>query len=257
METLSVDLSGKTALVTGGGSGFGRAFAAVLVANGARVCITGRRLNKLEETLAAIPGANDSNSLAVAMDVTDSTSVAAGFDACESQLGLADIVVSNAGISRVGQSHELSEEDWLAVIDTNLNAAYRVSAEGGRRLIAARQPGRVVNVCSILATVVQKGLVAYAASKAGLVQVTKTMAVEWARYGIRVNALAPGYIVTEMNRDYFASDAGKAFIKKVPQRRLGEVHDLDGPLLLLVSDAGAYMTGSVLVVDGGLSLTGP
>lgn len=257
MGTLSADLSGKTALVTGGGSGFGQAFARVLLANGARVCITGRRLNKLKETLAGIANADDSNSLAVAMDVTDPVSVSAGFDACESRLGVADIIVSNAGISRLGLSHELSEEDWLAVIDTNLNAAYRVSAEGGRRLIAAELPGCVVNVSSILAMVVQKGLVAYAASKAGLVQVTKTMALEWARHGIRVNALAPGYVVTEMNSDYFASDAGKAFIKKVPQRKLGEVEDLDGPLLLLVSDAGAYMTGSVLVVDGGLSLTGP
>ena len=257
MAALRVDLSGKTALVTGGGSGFGQGFARVLLANGARVCITGRRLNKLEQTLVDIPGADDRNSLAVAMDVTDPASVVAGFDACESHLGLADIVVSNAGISRVGYSHELSEEDWSAVINTNLNGAYRVSAEGGRRLIAAGHPGCVVNVCSILAQVVQKGQVAYAASKAGLVQVTKTMAVEWARYGIRVNALAPGYVMTEMNRDYFASDAGKAFVKKIPQRKLGSVEDLDGPLLLLVSDAGAYMTGSVLVVDGGLSLTGP
>lgn len=257
MTKLSVDLAGKTALVTGGGSGFGQAFARTLLASGARVCITGRRLNALEDTLAAIPGADPSNSLAVAMDVTDPAAVKAGFDACESKLGLADIVVSNAGISRIGQAHELSEEDWLAVIDTNLNAAYRVSAEGGRRLIAAGQPGCVVNVSSILALVVEKGLAAYAASKAGLVQVTKTMAVEWARYGIRVNALAPGYVVTEMNRDYFATDAGKAFIKKIPQRKLGTPEDLDGPLLLLVSDAGAYMTGSVLVVDGGLSLAGP
>jgi len=257
MAKIGVDLTGKTALVTGGGSGFGQAFARVLRANGARVCVTGRRLNKLEETLAAIPGADATNSLAVVMDVTDPASVAAGFDACESRLGLADIVVSNAGISRVGHAHELPEEDWLAVIDTNLNAAYRVSAEGGRRLIAAGKPGCVVNISSILALVVQNGLIAYAAAKAGLVQVTKTMAVEWARYGIRVNALAPGYVETEMNRDYFATEAGKAFIKKVPQRKLGAPEDLDGPLLLLVSDAGAYMTGSVLVVDGGLSLAGP
>ena len=257
MSDIRVDLSGRTALVTGGGSGFGQAFARVLLANGAKVCITGRRIHKLEETLAGIGEAHAGNSLAVAMDVTDPESVAAGFDACEEQLGLADIVVSNAGIARPGLSHQQSIDDFQAVIDTNLVAAYGVSREGGQRLIAAERPGCIINVASLLAFVVEKGLGAYAASKAGLVQVTRTMAIEWARYGIRVNALAPGYILTDMNRDYFASDAGKTFITHIPQGRLGTPAELDGPLLLLVSDSGSYMTGSVVTVDGGLSLAGP
>jgi NAD(P)-dependent dehydrogenase (short-subunit alcohol dehydrogenase family) len=257
MSKLQVDLSGKTALVTGGGSGFGRAFARVLSANGARVCITGRRLHKLEATLDGIAGANADNSLAVVMDVTEPESIAAGFDACEQQLGIADIVVSNAGIARPGLSHKQSIEDFQAVINTNLIAAYGVAREGGRRLIAAEKPGCVVNVASLLAFVVEKGLGAYAASKAGLVQVTRTMAIEWARYGIRVNALAPGYIRTEMNREYFDTEEGKQFITHIPQYRLGTPEELEGPLLLLVSDAGSYMTGSVVTVDGGLSLAGP
>ncbi len=257
MANIQVDLSGKTALVTGGGSGFGQAFARVLLANGARVCITGRRMHKLEATLADIAGADDSNSLAVTMDVTDPASVATGFDACEAKLGLADIVVSNAGIAKPGLSHQQSLEDFQAVIDTNLVAAYSVAREGGSRLIAAQQPGCVVNVASLLAFVVEKSLGAYAASKAGLVQVTRTMAIEWARYGIRVNALAPGYVLTDMNREYFETDAGKQFIKGIPQYRLGGPEELDGPLLLLASDAGSYMTGTVLTVDGGLSLAGP
>ena len=257
MGKLQVDLAGKTALVTGGGSGFGQSFARVLLANGARVCITGRRMHKLEATLAGIGDANDSNSLAVTMDVTDPASVAAGFDICEAQLGLADIVVSNAGIAKPGFSHEQYIEDFQAVINTNLVAAYGVAREGGRRLIAAQKPGCVVNVASLLAFVVEKGLGSYAASKAGLVQVTRTMAVEWARYGIRVNALAPGYILTDMNRTYFDTDHGKRFITGIPQSRLGATDELDGPLLLLVSDAGSYMTGSVVTVDGGLSLAAP
>ena len=234
-------LDGKTALVTGASSGLGAHFARVLAAQGATVTVAARRVDRLETLVAEIGG----DARAVAMDVTDGESVRAGFDRAY------DIVINNAGVTHDGPALKTELDDWNWVIDTDLTGVFRVAQAAGQALVAAGKGGSIVNIASILGLRVAGNLSAYATAKAGVVQMTKSLALEWARYGIRVNALCPGYIETDLNRDFFASDAGQALIKRVPQRRLGQMSDLDGPLVLLASDDSAFMTGSEIVVDGG------
>ena len=187
----------------------------------------------------------------MALDVTDPASVEAAVARAAALAGPIDILVNNAGIADTKASIDLTEDDWRRVLDTNLDGAWRVAQAVARTMIAAGRPGSIVNIASILGLRQATHLLPYAAAKAALVQVTRSLALEWARHGIRVNAIAPGYVITEMNRDFFASEAGHAMAKRVPQRRVGSPGDLDGALLLLASGAGAYMTGSVVVVDGG------
>lgn len=234
-------LDGKTALVTGASSGLGAHFARVLAAQGAEVTVAARRVDRLEALVAEIGG----DARAVAMDVTDGESVRAGFDRAY------DIVINNAGVTHDGPALKTELDDWNWVIDTDLTGVFRVAQAAGQAMVAAGKGGSIVNIASILGLRVAGNLSAYATAKAGVVQMTKSLALEWARYGIRVNALCPGYIETDLNRDFFASDAGQALIKRVPQRRLGQMSDLDGPLVLLASDDSAFMTGSEIVVDGG------
>ncbi|MBZ0249579.1 MAG: SDR family oxidoreductase, partial [Burkholderiales bacterium] len=188
---------------------------------------------------------------AVALDVTDPASVEAAVRRAAGLAGPIDILVNNAGVADTKASLELTEADWRRVLDTNLDGAWRVAQAVAKAMVAAKHGGSIVNIASILGLRQATHLLAYAAAKAALVQVTKSLALEWARHGIRVNAIAPGYVVTEMNRDFFASEAGQAVVKRIPQRRVGSPRDLEGALLLLASDAGAYMTGSVVVADGG------
>ncbi len=234
-------LDGKTALVTGASSGLGAHFARVLAAQGATVTVAARRVDRLEALVAEIGG----DARAVAMDVTDGESVRVGFDRAY------DIVINNAGVTHDGPALKTELDDWNWVIDTDLTGVFRVAQAAGQAMVAAGKGGSIVNIASILGLRVAGNLSAYATAKAGVVQMTKSLALEWARYGIRVNALCPGYIETDLNRDFFASDAGQALIKRVPQRRLGQMSDLDGPLVLLASDDSAFMTGSEIVVDGG------
>ncbi|MBP2313936.1 SDR family NAD(P)-dependent oxidoreductase [Azospirillum soli] len=245
-----VDLSGRTALVTGASSGLGRHFATVLAGAGARVALAARRRDSLDGVVAEI-AASGGQAVAVPMDVTDVASVRDGVREAAGVLNGLDILVNNAGTTVSKAALEHTEADWDGVVDTNLKGAFLVAQEAARVMKDGGKGGSIVNIASILGLRVAGHVAAYAASKAGLVQLTQALALEWARFGIRVNALAPGYMETDLNRDFLATDAGQALIKRVPQRRLGKLPDLDGPLLLLCSDAAAYMTGAIVPVDGG------
>ena len=251
---LRADLAGHCALVTGASGTFGAHFARVLAAASARVVLAARRTEMLaaladELTLAGAEVAT------VSLDVTSADSVRAAFAAIPAPFGLPDIVINNAGASHAALALDQSEADWDRVVDTNLKGAFLVAQEAARRLIAAGRGGSVINIASVLGLRQAATVAPYAASKAGLIQLTRELALEWARHGIRVNAIAPGYFLSDLNRDFFATPAGDALVKRVPQRRLGEPADLDGALLLLASDASRFMTGAVLSVDGGHSVS--
>ena len=241
------DVQGRVALVTGASSGLGEHFARTLATRGARVAVAARRTDRLSKLVADLGG----GALALPLDVTKPESVAAAFHELEAKLGAPDIVVNNAGVAQAKPSIDLTEEDWRGVLDTNLDGAWRVAQAAARSMVAAKKGGSIVNIASILGMRVASNLLAYATAKAALVQLTKALALEWARHGIRVNAIAPGYIETEMNRGFFQTEAGQSVVKRIPQRRIGTPGELDGALLLLASGAGSYMTGSVVVVDGG------
>jgi len=243
-------LAGRHALITGANGSLGSHFARTLARAGADVTVTARRIDALDPLVDEIAKLGR-RAVPLALDVTDAASVAQAFDHAAQALGTITIVVNNAGIAITKPLLDHTEDDWLTVIDVNLNGAWRVAQAAARHMVAHGGGGSIVNVASILGLRVAAQVPSYAASKAALIQLTKAMAVELARHRIRVNALAPGYIETALNRDFFASDAGKAMIKRVPQRRIGTPGELDGALLLLASDAGSYMTGSVVTVDGG------
>ena len=243
-------LQGKTALVTGASSGLGWHFARVLSGAGAKVAVAARRLDRLEDLAAEIKQ-DGGQAAAFALDVTDRASVARAFTDAETSLGPIGIVVNNAGVPSGTFFLDTSEEEWRAVMAVNLDGIYRVGQEAARRMAAAGSGGSIINIASILGFGAIKTLSAYAASKAAVVSLTKSMALELARNRIRVNAIAPGYFETEINDAYLASEAGKRMVAGVPMRRAGKLEDLDGPLLLLASEAGAFMTGSVIGVDGG------
>jgi NAD(P)-dependent dehydrogenase (short-subunit alcohol dehydrogenase family) len=243
-------LEGKTALVTGANGGLGGHFAQTLAKAGAKVAIAARRIDSLQAVKEAITAAGG-RAEAVALDVTDAASVARAFEDASAALGPVTVVVNNAGIAVTKPLLDHTEEDWQQVIEVNLNGAWRVAQAAARHMVKNDKGGSIVNIASILGLRVSSQVPSYAASKAALIQLTKAMALELARHRIRVNALAPGYIETGINREFFDSDAGQALIKRVPQRRIGQPEELDGALLLLASDAGSYTTGAVLAVDGG------
>lgn len=244
------DLSAATALVTGASSGLGRHFARTLAAHGARVVVAARRRDRLDALVDAIT-ADGGRALAVAMDVEDAASIRDAVAGAEDACGPIGIVVNNAGLALTKPALEVEEADWDRVMDTDLRGAWLVAQTAARALVAAGRGGSIVNVASITGLRPIGHLPAYAAAKAGLIHLTRVLAMEWARYDIRVNAIAPGYIETEMNRDFWSTPAGKRLIDRIPQRRIGQPADLDGALLLLASEASRFMTGSLLVVDGG------
>ena len=246
----AITLTGRAALVTGASSGLGRYFAGALARAGAAVAVGARRTESLQQVRDKIGGAGGS-AMAVAMDVTSSASVAQAITKVRTELGSLDILVNNAGITDTKPLLDVGELDWDRVVDTNLKGAFLVAQAAARVMKEQKSGGVIVNIASILGMRVAGQVAAYVASKAGILHLTKAMALELARYRIRVNALCPGYIETDLNREFFASDAGQALVKRIPQRRLGQQTELEGPLLLLCSDAGSYMTGAVLAVDGG------
>jgi 3-oxoacyl-[acyl-carrier protein] reductase len=246
------DLSGKVALVTGASQGLGRRFAETLARHGATVALAARQTARLEDLREAIEGAGG-RAASFALDVTETASIEPALERIEAALGPLDVLVNNAGVAVSKAVLEQNEADWDKVLGTNLKGAF-FTAQAVARRMAARGGGNIVNVASVLALDVVGHLAPYAASKGGLWQLTRTMALELARHNVRVNALAPGYIETEINRDFLATDSGERMKKRIPQRRYGTPEDLDGALLLLASDASRYMTGSIIVIDGGLML---
>ena len=246
------DLGGQAALVTGASGGLGRHFALVLARAGAKVALAARRGDALEQVAAEI-ASFDGRAVPVIMDVTDPASVEAGVRAAETELGAITILVNNSGIAVSGPVLGQAEEDWTRVLDTNLNGARQVAQAVAQHMIRLGHGGAIVNIASILGFRVRPQVSAYAVSKAALIQLTRSMAVEWARHSIRVNALAPGYIVTDLNRNFLSSPQGEEIRQRTPMRRFLDPEDLDGPLLLLCGAGSSGMTGSVVVVDGGRS----
>ncbi len=244
------DLAGEVALVTGASSGLGRRFAEVLAANGAKVALVARRAQRLDALKKRI-GDSGGRAVAIEADVTERAAMVLAFDAAEQAFGSVTILVNNAGIAHSGRALDLSEEEWRRVLGTDLDAVFFWAQEAARRLVAADKKGAIVNIASVLGFGVSKGVIAYATAKAGVVQLTKALALELAFKGVRVNAIAPGWFVTEINEEFLASEKGAEIKRSIPVGRFGTDGDLDGALLLLVSKAGSYITGATIVVDGG------
>jgi len=244
------DLAGKAALVTGASSGLGVRFAEVLAANGASVALVARRQDRLAAVAKRIEQAGG-RAAPLSADVCDRADMIRAFDAAEQAFGTVDVLINNAGVVHADRIVDLPEAEWRRVLGTNLDAVLFWSQEAARRMLAIGKGGAIVNIASVVGFNVAKGVAAYAVAKAGVIQLTKALGLELAAKGIRVNAIAPGWIVTDLNRDYLASERGAAIKREIPLGRFGEDRDLDGALLLLASDAGRYMTGATIVVDGG------
>jgi 3-oxoacyl-[acyl-carrier protein] reductase len=244
------DLKGRVALVTGASGGLGLRFAETLAANGASVALVARRADKLKTAVAMIEKAGG-KAMAVEADVLDRGQMSRAFDAAEKTLGTVTVLVNNAGVAHSTRAVELSADEWNRVIRTNLDAVFFWAQEAARRMLAANKKGAIVNIASVLGFGVSKGTIAYATAKAGVIQMTKALGLELAFKGVRVNAIAPGWFVTDINRDYLASEAGQKLTRDIPVGRFGHDGDLDGALLLLASDAGAYIAGATIVCDGG------
>jgi NAD(P)-dependent dehydrogenase (short-subunit alcohol dehydrogenase family) len=244
------DLAGRHVLITGASSGLGRHFAGTLARAGARLSLGARRADALAETVTRV-ASEGGEAHAVVMDVTDAASVERALDAAESRFGPVAVLVNNAGVTATKPALDLDEADWDAVLDTNLKGVWLVAQATGRRMVRHGAGGSIVNIASILGLRTIGQVAPYNASNAGLIHLTRVLAMEWARHQIRVNAICPGYIETEMNSDFWSTPGGQRLIERIPQRRIGKPEHLDGALLLLASEAGAFMTGAVLTVDGG------
>ncbi|MCP4328024.1 MAG: glucose 1-dehydrogenase [Alphaproteobacteria bacterium] len=252
--SVNATLFDQVAIVTGASSGLGRHFALTLAEAGAKVAVAARRVDRLRDVVAEIE-AMDRRAISVALDVTDGDSVREVVSCVETELGPIAVLVNNSGVALTKPALETTDSEWDDVVDVNLRGVWLMAREVANHMIVQGRGGSIINIASILGLRVTKQLASYAASKAGVIQLTKALALEWAVSGIRVNAIAPGYFATEINQGYFEGEAGQAMLKRVPQRRLGQPSELDGALLLLASDAGSYMTGSVIVVDGGHSIS--
>ncbi|HEX7872283.1 MAG TPA: SDR family NAD(P)-dependent oxidoreductase [Sphingobium sp.] len=257
MSGFSVDLGGRVILVTGASSGIGKHLARTLALSGARVVLGARRTALLADVQAEIEAAGG-QALAVAMDVADEASTIAAYDAAEAAFGPVDSVIANAGLALGGSAMGIAIDDFDRMVDVNLRGVFLTAREGARRMVAAgsveRGHGRIVLISSITATYVAGGQVTYCATKAGVVQMGRVMANDWANKGVNVNVICPGYIRTDLNDDYLSGDKGDQLINSFPRRRLMSIDVLDPSILYLCSDASAQVTGSVFTIDDGQSL---
>ncbi|MEL7108459.1 MAG: SDR family oxidoreductase [Pseudomonadota bacterium] len=247
-------LADSLVLVTGASGDLGKHFSKTLSRFGATVVLAARRLDRLQDLQKEIES-NGGRALAVSMDVTSRQSVTAAFEVIhETFEAPCDILINNSGIGQKSWFTQTSEEEWSNIVDTNLTGVWRVAQQFSRALISAEKPGSIINIASITGLQPSQMISGYAASKAAVDHLTRNMAIELARSGIRVNAIAPGYFKTAINDEFLDSEPGQRMKKRIAMRRFGEYADLDGPILLLASDAGAYMTGATIVVDGGHTL---
>lgn len=243
---LTADLSGKTALITGASKGFGRSFAKVLSTLGAEVMAAARNASALEELVREIETSGGMAN-AVSMDVSNPDSIAAAFE----RIGKVDILVNNAGIGGTARALKTSPAQWREVYATNVDGAFSVACAAATKMIAQGTGGSIINIASITGIRPGVAVPAYSSSKSAVIGMTRALAAEWARYGIRVNAIAPGYFGTDLAQEFLDSDYGQAMRDRIPMRRFGELHELAGPLILLASDASSFMTGTIMEVDGG------
>jgi len=250
---MELRLDGKNALVTGASSGLGRRFATILASAGARVAVAARRTDRLATLQAEIERAGG-RAHAVTLDVTDVASVRAGVAAAAAALGPLDILVNNSGVSVTKRAGDVEETDYDFVMDTNAKGAFFVAQAAGRAMLAAKRPGRIINIASAAGLRVLGQLSVYCMSKAAVIHMTRALALEWGRYGINVNALCPGYIETEINRDYWETEGGRKLVAMLPRRRVGKPEDLDGLLLLLASEHSGFVNGAVIAADDGLTV---
>jgi NAD(P)-dependent dehydrogenase (short-subunit alcohol dehydrogenase family) len=246
----SFSVTDQVALVTGASSGIGLHLAEVLALAGAKVALVARRIDRLEEACTAIRERGGS-CLPVALDVTNRDSIVAALRQTESELGPLSVLVNNAGVVVSKPFFDHTEADWDHVVDTNLKGAWMTAREFAHHLVEHKRPGNIINIASVLSFRTIARVPSYLAAKAGLLHLNGAMAMELARYDVRVNAIAPGYVVTDFNRDFLMSEAGLKLAARVPMKRVGQVEDLGGALLFLASPASAYVTGACISVDGG------
>lgn len=250
MTVFNFDVSGKISLVTGASGVFGAHFAKLLAEHGSKVLVAARRIDRLEMLVEDIKSSGG-EAYPISLDVTDANSVKTAFQTAEEVFGVVDILANNAGVADSKLAVDIDEKSWDFVLDTNLKGVWLLSMEAGKRMIAAGKAGSIVNIASILGVRVTISQSSYAASKAAVIQLTKSLALEWSRKNIRVNALCPGYFVTDMNNEFFSTDKGKAFIAATPAQRTGTLGELSAPFMLLASQAGSFINGIALPVDGG------
>ncbi|WP_029031606.1 SDR family NAD(P)-dependent oxidoreductase [Salinarimonas rosea] len=250
---LGARLAGRHVLITGASSGLGAHFARLCARHGARVSVAARRRDRLATLVGELEDAGAAGAAALDLDVTDAHSVADCFGALSAPL---DVLVNNAGVSGPGAAIDLPLDTFDAVMATNLRGPWLMATHAARAWRDGGRGGTIVTIASIVAERVAGGVAPYCISKAGVKQMNAALALEWARHGIRVNALAPGYIETEINAGFFDTPAGEALVKRIPMRRLGRPEDLDAAFLLLATDAAPWMTGALVPVDGGHLVSG-